>query len=125
MRLRRPERAADLARSHSSNDPKSIDADMFQNNLENLEKTCEHLTEPLLKVTLAFMSLKNRMLISDLHRQPNEGKKDLEEFVKTVEETKGEIMTNTVICIKRREAVVSLMEDGFGERTWSFRTVNH
>ena len=125
LRLGRAETAEDLALSHSSNDPQSIDADMFQNNLENLEKTCENLTEPLLKVTLAFMSLKNRMLISDQHRQSNEGKKDLEEFVETIEETKGEMMTNTAICIKRREAVVSLMEDGFGERTWSFRTASH
>ena len=113
-----------LARALPSNDPKSIDADMFQSNLENLEKTCINLSDSILKVAFAFRSLKSRMLLGELGTQV-ETKQDFEYFLETVEKTKGEIMNNTAICTKRKDAVVSLMEDGFGERTWSFRTVNN
>ena len=64
------------------------------------------------------------MILGELGKRV-EPKKDFEYFLETVEKTKGEIMTNTAICTKRKDAVVSLMEDGFGERTWSFRTVNN
>ena len=54
----------------------------------------------------------------------NNYKPDFQDFLETVEKIKGEIMTNTAICAKRKDAVVSLMDEGFGERSWSFRTVH-
>ena len=97
---------------------------MFQNNLENLEKTCTNLSDLILKVTISFLSLKSRLIRSENGEQI-ESKQDFQDFLETVENTKGDIMTNMAICTKRKNAVVSLMEDGFGERTWSFRTVDN
>ena len=124
LRFRRRDWNTPLPSALPSNDPKSIDADMFQSNLENLEKTCVKLSDSILKVTFAFLSLKSRMILGELGKQV-EPKQDFKDFLETVEKTKGEIMTNTTICTKRKDAVVSLMEDGFGERTWSFRTVDN
>ena len=42
-----------------------------------------------------------------------------------MEELKGEIITDTTICGQRKDAVVTLMLDGFGERAWTFRTVKY
>ena len=57
-------------------------------------------------------------------RKKEDLQNDFYQFCQAVEETKTEIITNTSICVRRKDAVVSLMEDGFGDRSWSFRTVS-
>ena len=115
-------RTAPVLRDQPANDPKSIDADMFQNNLESLGNTLAVLSGSLAKVSFAFLRIKSRILLSE--DQNKDGlNKELKYFLETMEELKGEIMTNTTICGQRKDAVVTLMLDGFGERAWTFRTV--
>ena len=97
---------------------------MFWSNLTNLENTCKNLSDSLLKITFAFLTLKSRMILAEQEKQIGY-KPDFQDFLETVEKTMREIMTNTEICVKRKDAVVSLMEEGFGQRSWSFRTVLH
>ena len=126
-----------LPTAFPSNHPKSMDADMFQTNLENLESTCAKLSDSLLEVTFAYFRLKSKMIYSEggvenIAKQPPStvkspvaSKQDFQAFLEIMEKKKGHILNQTTICAKRKDAVVSLMEDGFGERTWSFRTVHH
>jgi len=112
---------------HSSNDPKTMDADMFGTNLENLEKVCRNLSDSLFKVTQAYLRLKVKIASKEYgewKRKKEDLQNDFYQFCQAVEETKTEIITNTSICVRRKDAVVSLMEDGFGDRSWSFRTVS-
>jgi hypothetical protein len=112
-----------------SNHTKTMDADMFQTNLENLESTCAKLSDFLLEVTFAYFRLKSKIIFSEGASKPNRlesiSNQDFQAFLEIMEKKKGHILNQTTICAKRKDAVVSLMEDGFGERTWSFRTVHH
>ena len=117
-------RTAPALRTQSANDPKTIDADMFQNNLESLGNTLTVLSGSLSKVSFAFLRMKSRIILSEDQKKDGQNQ-ELNDFLETVEELKGEIMTNTSICGQRKEAVVTLMKDGFGERTWTFRTVKY
>ena len=97
---------------------------MFQNNLENLEKTLKSLSDSLLEVTFSFLNLKLRIVLAG-KRKGEDLKQTFKDLLESLEKMKGEIMTNMAICGQRKDSVVSLMEDGFGERTWAFRTVNN
>ena len=108
----------------SVNDPKSIDADMFQNHLENLEKALKFLSDSLFEVTFSFLHLRSRIILAG-KRKEEDLKQTFKDLLETMEKMKGEIMTNMAICGQRKDSVVSLMEDGFGERTWTFRTSNN
>ena len=96
---------------------------MFQNNLENLEKALKFLSDSLFEVTFSFLHLRSRILSEK--RKKEDLKQNFKDLVETLEKMKGEIMTNMSICGQRKDSVVSLMEDGFGERTWTFRTANN
>eukprot|EP00092_Neocalanus_flemingeri_P018561 GFUD01020098.1.p1 GENE.GFUD01020098.1~~GFUD01020098.1.p1 ORF type:complete len:641 (-),score=120.73 GFUD01020098.1:46-1968(-) len=106
-----------------SDDPKQMDADLFQNNLQHLELSYLKLSRDLLQVTSAFLTLKSAMILGKL--SPKEYKvEQYQDFLETVQTTKCEIMTNTAIGKRRKDAIVTLMEEGFGDRTWVFRTVS-
>ena len=97
---------------------------MSQNNLENLENTLKSLSDSLLEVTFSFLNLKLRIVLAG-KRKGEDLKQTFKDLLESLEKMKGEIMTNMAICGQRKDSVVSLMEDGFGERTWAFRTVNN
>ena len=108
-----------VPRALSATDPKSIDADMFLNNLENLEKNLKSLSDSLLEVTFSFLHLRSRIILAE-KRKEDDLKQTFKDLLETMEKMKGEIMTNMAICGQRKDSVVSLMEDGFGERTCTF-----
>ena len=91
--------------------------------MESLEKTLKSLSDSLLEVTFSFLHLRSRIIL-DQKRKEEDFKQSFQDLLESLEKMKGEIMTNTAICGQRKDSVVSLMEDGFGERTWTFRTAS-
>ena len=80
------------------------------------------LSDSLLEVTFSFLNLKLRIVLAG-KRKGEDLKQTFKDYLKKMDKMKGEIMTNMAIC--SLQSVVSLMEFGFGERTWDFRTVNN
>ena len=101
----------------------AVDAEFFQLNLQNLEKSSANLTDSFFKVIHAFLSLKSRILLGEYGTQAK-SKEDVKDFVDTIMNTDGEVVTNMENCIKKKEIVVSLMEDGIGGRIWKFKTIS-
>ena len=87
--------------------------------LESLTQSFANLKKSLLNIIHAFLSLKSKLILCEYETKV-EPKNDMKAFVENIAKTLGEVMANTEICIKNRDIVLSLMEEGFGDRIWKF-----
>jgi hypothetical protein len=104
-----------------SNDQKARDADLFLLNLESLTQSLANLKKSLLNIIHEFLSLKSKLILFEYEKRA-EPKYSIKAFVDMIAKTLGEVMANTEICIKNKDTVLSLMEEGFGDgdRIWKF-----
>ena len=103
----------------NSNHQKAMDADLFLLALESLNQSLANLKKTLLKIIHAFLNLKSKLILCE-HETKTVPKYGMKAFVENILKTQGDVMTNTEICIKNKDTVLSLMEEGFGDRIWKF-----
>ena len=98
----------------------SPEVDFFQHNLTSLEANWRNLSHALHAFSNDFFRLKE-VLWSD--RFLTEEKSNYMVAFKNSQEKKVEVRDLTVVCLQRKKALESLIEEGFDDRHWSFRTV--
>merc|ERR1712226_569337 len=108
------------------NDPRSLDAEMFYSTLEELEESLHNLSSEMLIVVETTLLL--RLWLSGHQKEVKEHCTFYSipwslEVARETLQRKSSVMDRTSLCTFRREAIVNLMEEGFGERMWSFRAV--
>jgi len=112
-------------RLYSDNDPRALDAIMFYNCLEQLEVALHSLSKELLVTVEA--SLLIRLWMDDRQDSVRAHVYDapwtLSSAQVGIQERRSHVMDKMRIAEQRKEAIVRLMEEGFGERVWSFRAV--
>jgi len=112
-------------RLYSDNDPRALDAIMFYDCLEQLELALHSLSKELLVTVEA--SLLIRLWMDDRQDSVKAHVYDapwsLASAQVNIQERRSHIMDRMRIAEQRKEAIVRLMEEGFGERVWSFRAV--
>merc|ERR1719237_727535 len=112
-------------RLYSDNDPRALDAIMFYDCLEQLEVALHSLSKELLVTVEA--SLLIRLWMDDRQDSVKAHVYDapwsLSSAQAGIQERRSHIMDRMRIAEQRKEAIVRLMEEGFGERVWSFRAV--
>merc|ERR1719237_143506 len=112
-------------RLYSDTDPRALDAIMFYDCLEQLEVALHSLSKELLVTVEA--SLLIRLWMDDRQDSVKAHVYDapwsLSSAQAGIQERRSHIMDRMRIAEQRKEAIVRLMEEGFGERVWSFRAV--
>ena len=108
---------------HSQNDPREFDANMFMLSLNNLEKTLKNLSKSLLDVCLAFLRIKIELFCIDKLDGGHVENKN-RRFLNLLGSLDIDVIEKTSVVKQRNDAFVSLMEEGFGDRMWSFRAVS-
>jgi hypothetical protein len=112
-------------RLYSDTDPRSLDAEMFYRNLEQLEVALHALSTELL-VTVEVLLLIRLWAAGQeeaVRAHAYDGKWSIGAAQATVQSRRSDVMDRVRICQQRKDAMVALMEEGFGERVWSFRAV--
>ena len=110
-------------RLYSENNPRSLDAEMFYVNLERLEESLHSLSNELMVVVEASLLIRLWMEGHQAEVKVSYGNWDLELAQFTIQQQRSEVMNRVSMCQQRKEAIVTLMEEGFGERMWAFRAV--
>merc|ERR1719206_193100 len=120
-----PDQSGFRRRLFSDNDPRALDAIMFYNCLEQLEVALHSLSTELLVTVEA--SLLIRLWMDNREESVKAHVYDapwsLASAQTNIQERRSHIMDAMRIAEQRKEAIVRLMEEGFGERVWSFRAV--
>jgi len=120
-----PDQSGFRRRLFSDNDPRALDAIMFYNCLEQLEVALHSLSTELLVTVEA--SLLIRLWMDNREESVKAHVYDapwsLASAQTNIQERRSYIMDAMRIAEQRKEAIVRLMEEGFGERVWSFRAV--
>ena len=73
----------------------------------------------MLNIVHAYLSLKSELILCEYETKA-EPKNEMKAFVENILKTHGGVMENTAICIKNKDTVLSLMNEGFGDRIWKF-----
>ena len=82
-----------------------------------------HLSSSLLKVCMAFLRLKIEYFCRD-KLGVDHTDEERKHFLNVLEKYKIELIEKSSVCKKRCIDMVSYMEDGFGDRMWSFRVAS-
>jgi len=112
-------------RPYAETDPRTLDAEMFYRCLEQLEVAVHQLsTELLVTVEAALLirlAMEGHQEAVKVHLYGSEW--SLVAAQATIQTRRSQVMDRLRICQQRGEAIVRLMEEGFGERVWTFRAV--
>ena len=82
-----------------------------------------HLSSSLLKICMAFLRLKIKYFCRDQF-EVDHTEEETKHFLNVLEKYKIELIEKSSVCKKRYIDMVSHMEDGFGDRMWSFRVAS-
>ena len=112
-------------RLYSDNDPRALDAIMFYDCLEQLELALHSLSKELLVTVEASLLIRLWMdeRQDSVKAHVYDAPWSLASAQVNIQERRSHIMDRMRIAEQRKEAIVRLMEEGFGERVWSFRAV--